>query len=135
MSAEIILSRLSKVRKTGKGSWVACCPAHPDKSPSLSVKELGDGRVLIHDFGGCGTDDVLAAVGLEMADLFPEKLPDAPRTRGFTAWDALQALKAESVVIALVAADVAEGRPVSPIDADRACTAAGRIAQALEAVR
>ena len=135
MSAETILSRLSRVRKSGKGSWSACCPAHADKSPSLSVKELDDGRTLIHCFGGCGTDDVLAAIGLEMADLFPEKLPDMPRARGFTAWDALKALKSESVIIALVAADIAEGKPISPQDADRVATAAGRIAQALEAVR
>jgi hypothetical protein len=135
MQAETILARLAKVRKTGANKWAACCPAHQDRSPSLAIKQLPDGRVLMHCFGGCGTDDVLASLGLEMADLFPEPLGDLPRVRGaFTAHDALVALTQESAIVALVAADTAEGKPISPTDADRACKAAGRIAQALEAI-
>ena len=37
-SAEEIANRLEKSQKT-KGGWLACCPAHPDKSPSLSIKD------------------------------------------------------------------------------------------------
>lgn len=51
---------------------MAKCPAHDDKSPSLSVRETEDGRVLIHCHAGCGASDVLAAIGLTLADLFPE---------------------------------------------------------------
>ncbi len=66
-----LLERLERVKATGPGRWSACCPAHDDKSPSLAIRELGDERVLLHCFTGCSTADVLAAVGLEFADLFP----------------------------------------------------------------
>lgn len=71
MPLDNLLSRLEKVKKQGSG-FVACCPAHQDKSPSMSITEADDGRVLIHCFAGCSTADVLAAIGLEMKDLFPD---------------------------------------------------------------
>lgn len=67
------LERLNKVKSKGSQSWVACCPAHQDKDPSLSIKELTDGRVLIHCFSGCAPLDVLSAVGLDWDALFPEE--------------------------------------------------------------
>lgn len=132
MEIAAFLSRLDGVRGRD-GSWSAKCPAHADRSPSLSVKELGDGRILVHCFGGCGTDAILAALGLSMTDLFPEPLAHhMPARRGdFTAMDALRGLTFESSVVAIAAADLAEGRPV---DASRVCIAAGRIAEALEFV-
>lgn len=132
MEITAFLARLTGVRGRN-GSWSAKCPAHADRSPSLSVKELGDGRILVHCFGGCGTDAVLGALGVSMTDLFPEPLGQhMPARRGdFTAMDALRGLTFESSVIAIAAADVAEGRPV---DASRVCLAAGRIAEALEFV-
>jgi hypothetical protein len=58
-----ILDRLEHVKQTGLRRWVARCSAHEDRSPSLSTRELDDGRVLLHDFGGCETEGVLAALG------------------------------------------------------------------------
>lgn len=134
MDVTTLLSRLSGVRGRN-GSWSARCPAHEDRSPSLSVKELPDGRILIHCFGGCGTDAVLGALGLEMTELFPERLGDLPQRRGdFTAMDALRALQFESSVVAICAADVADGRKLSNVDVTRLCTAVGRITEALEFV-
>lgn len=66
-----LISRLHKVQKKGDQRWVACCPAHDDKNPSLAVTELGDGKILIKCFAGCAPADVLNAVGLTMGDLFP----------------------------------------------------------------
>jgi len=125
-----LLSRLDGVRGRN-GSWSAKCPAHEDRSPSLSVKELGDGRILMHCFGGCGTDSVLSALGLAMTDLFPEPLSQhlPPRRGDFTAMDALRALQRESSVIAMAAADLAEGKNVDP---ERVVAAAGRVSEALE---
>ena len=129
MDVSALLSRLEGVRGRN-GSWVAKCPAHPDRSPSLSVKELQDGRILIHDFGGCGTDAILGALGIAMTDLFPERLGDFPPVkRPFSATDALRALAFESSVVAIAAADLAEGKSVDPM---RIAVAAGRIAEALE---
>lgn len=54
---------------TGRGGqWP--CPAHDDASPSLSVGQGRDGRVLVHCHAGCSTSDIAAALDLTMADLF-----------------------------------------------------------------
>lgn len=132
MDVSDLLSRLEGVRGA-KGVWSARCPAHADRSPSLSVKELPDGRILMHCFGGCGTDAVLGSLGLAMTDLFPEPLGDFPRVRpAFTAMDALRALSAECGLVAIAAADLTEDKPLSPEDHLRVCVAAGRITSALE---
>jgi len=69
VSVETLLNRLDKVRQTGPGKWIARCPAHQDKSPSLSVLDTGT-RTVIHCFAGCEAEDVLAAVGLAWRDLY-----------------------------------------------------------------
>lgn len=68
---EKLLDRLEAVKPNGRDRWMARCPAHPDKSPSLSIRDT-DERILIHCFAGCGAADVVAAVGLTLADLFPD---------------------------------------------------------------
>ena len=69
--AETLLSRLETVR--GKfPKWQAKCPAHSDRSPSLSIMAKDDGRVLVHCFAGCAGSDVMAAVGLSLSDLYPD---------------------------------------------------------------
>ena len=65
-----VLARLEAVRRVGRG-WIARCPAHPDRTPSLSVGVGADGRVLLRCFAGCALDAILAAIGLEVSDLFP----------------------------------------------------------------
>jgi len=52
MITDKILPLLDKVKKKGDNSWVVCCPAHDDKSPSLAIREVDD-RLLIHCFAGC----------------------------------------------------------------------------------
>ena len=68
------LERLEGVRERGEGQWYARCPAHDDHSPSLSIKETSDGVVLINCFALCSPAEIVVAVGMELADLFPEKL-------------------------------------------------------------
>lgn len=48
MTATALIDRLEFCKPTGKGEWAARCPAHSDSTPSLSIKELDDGRTLIH---------------------------------------------------------------------------------------
>ena len=69
---DLLLAQLKKVTPKGKGQWMACCPAHEDHSPSLSIKENHDGRILVKCFAGCGASDVVHAVGLQLSDLFPD---------------------------------------------------------------
>jgi KaiC/GvpD/RAD55 family RecA-like ATPase len=40
-------------KMTGHQQWLAPCPYHEDKSPSLSIGEGDDGRVLVHCHAGC----------------------------------------------------------------------------------
>lgn len=133
MAVDTVLSRLTKLRQTGRGTWLACCPAHEDRTPSLTVRELDDGRILIHCFAGCGASDVLAALSLEMTDLFPERLGSFPAVRQpFSPMDVLRALRREAGIIAIQSADIAEGRQLSKESIKRACLAAQRIADAAE---
>ena len=69
---QVILSKLDKVKSMGKGRYISCCPAHEDSDPSLAIKEVSDGRILIYCHAGCGACAVLDAVGLQMSDLFPD---------------------------------------------------------------
>lgn len=68
MKVEAILERLQGVRRNGAG-WSAKCPAHEDRKPSLSISEVDD-RVLLHCHAGCSVERVVAALGLEIRDLF-----------------------------------------------------------------
>ncbi len=56
-----IAGALPKNRRNGKG-WVACCPAHADKNPSLSIDEGPNGKVLLHCHAGCTQDEVIDAL-------------------------------------------------------------------------
>ena len=58
--------------KVGSHRWTARCPAHEDRSPSLSIRNTDDGKILFHCFRGCAPDDILAALGLTWKDLYPE---------------------------------------------------------------
>jgi CHC2 zinc finger len=60
MSAEIIAQALGG-RRAG-GSWMACCPAHDDRKPSLSIRESNDGKVLVRCHAGCKQHQVIAAL-------------------------------------------------------------------------
>jgi len=75
-----VLIILERVKRSGKG-WVARCPAHEDRHPSLSVGVGDDGRVLLHCYAGCDVQAVVAALGLQMADLYPDAHTTPPSTR------------------------------------------------------
>ena len=60
-----------KLRKTGSG-WAACCPAHQDKRPSLSITEAANGNVLVKCHAGCRTEDVLVKLDLPITVLFAD---------------------------------------------------------------
>ena len=70
---EKFLSRLSHLRKSGQNRWRARCPAHDSDGQSLAVAVADDGRLLIKCHVGCGSLDVLTAVGCSWEDCFPEE--------------------------------------------------------------
>ena len=68
--ARTIVESLQGTWRRGKG--MCCCPAHDDRTPSLSVT-LGRKAILFHCFSGCPNEDVIAALdrlGVRSCDLF-----------------------------------------------------------------
>lgn len=142
MSADLILARLEGVRRYRDDGWRAKCPAHEGKSPnSLAIKQVDDGRVLLHCFAGCAAVEVLSAIGLELHDLFPDKRPDArplpsaQRVPRLAARDALEVLEVESSTVFVVASDMLHRREISETDFTRLARAVARISVVLSEVR
>jgi len=137
MNTNILLQHLNKVKSTGQDKWLACCPSHPDKTASLAVRELDDGRVLVHCFAGCTVHEIVSSVGLELSDLFPPR--DAAiqfhkgERRPFPAADILRAIAFESTLVLIAAADLLAGNPFNEFDRARLALAASRIQAALMA--
>lgn len=134
-----LLARLDKVKANGPGRWLACCPAHDDRSPSLAIRETGDGTILLKCFTGCPTSDVLAAVGMEMHELFPKSDSDAFRAskRPGERWvprDVLECVAKEALIAYLAAEQLARGMPLESDDVKRLAAAAGRLRAAAEGV-
>lgn len=126
---ENFLSRVEGVRQTGPGRWIFRVPTRKDKRPSGSARELEDGRLLIHDFAGSSVPEILAAVGLDMTDLYPERITEHGKRerRPFLATDALRCVAFEALVCAAAAAALAAGEPLSSVDRDRLIVAAERL--------
>lgn len=109
----LVLDRLRAAdcdpRQTGDG-YAARCPSHEDRSPSLSIGTGDDGRVLVHCHTGCTHAAIVAALGIEVGNLFPaDGARPAPRptraTSSVRSWPTLEAL----------VADIARGRPVAKV--------------------
>jgi len=65
-----ILSQLDNVSGAGEG-YKASCPAHDDKTPSLSITEKSD-KVLFHCHAGCSQQAVMAALNMTAAPSYQE---------------------------------------------------------------
>ena len=133
------LRRLDGVRETGQGAWVARCPAHADRHPSLSVGEKMDGTPLVHCFAGCDFGSVVAAVGMEIHELYPEAVLTRTRlhpvAHPFPARDVLECVAGEAAIVLICAADLAAGKTLSPPDHARLRTASQRLQEAIDVIR
>jgi len=130
MSIDTFLSRLTETKRTGKGRYLACCPAHSDKRPSLAIRELDDERVLIHCFAGCSVEEILHAVGLELDVLYPEKLIGHclhPERRPFNAKDILEVVGYEALIVSVAASTIARGETLVEDDCERLMLASRRL--------
>jgi hypothetical protein len=66
------LGLLKDVKASGTDQWMARCPAHDDKNPSLSIGRGDNGQVLLKCFSGCSPESIVAAAHTTMSDLFVE---------------------------------------------------------------
>jgi hypothetical protein len=67
---QAVLDSLQDVQQSN-GSWLAKCPAHDDKSPSLSIGQAQDGKLLLHCFAGCEFDAIRSAMNLSPTPFTP----------------------------------------------------------------
>lgn len=129
-----LLGRLNKVKSTGRNTWLACCPSHDDRSPSLSIKEESDGHILLHCFAGCSAADIVDSVGIDISDLFPLDPIHykAPVKKKFYATDILAAIKFESQLILMAAYELRKNKPLDDVDMKRLELAYERIREAID---
>ncbi|MDA1095317.1 MAG: AAA family ATPase [Acidobacteria bacterium] len=80
MDVHDVLTRFPGAKRSGAG-WQARCPEHADRTPSLTISEGDDGRTLVHCHAGCPVEDILAAVGLALQDLFVDTGPTSTTSR------------------------------------------------------
>lgn len=129
MTGEDFVTRLEGVKRTGPHSWLARCPAHEDRSPSLSVSEKEPEKLLIYCHAQCGIAAITQALGIEISGLFPPKLSEYQKRdrQPFPAADVLRALGDEVLVLAVFVHDLDMAVPLKQDDIDRARLAVDRI--------
>jgi Toprim domain-containing protein len=69
-----IAQALGGAKKAGAG-WLARCPGHLDRTPSLSLRVSDDGRLLLHCFNNC--DPLVVFAELRARGLLPSISRDA----------------------------------------------------------
>lgn len=72
MTITQFLAFFHPIKETKKG-WDVCCPAHDDTHPSLGVMEGEGGRIVLNCLAHCENRDIVHALGITMADLFPDR--------------------------------------------------------------
>lgn len=130
-----LLSRLDRVRQTGSGRWIASCPTRNDRNPSMTIRLLDDGRVLLHDHGGASAHEILDALGLDWSALFPEdtKPQDKPQRRPFPAMDVMRCVAFEALIVLTAGGKLLSGEHLDEDEMQRVATACGRLQAAVDA--
>ena len=118
---DTVLSRLDKVKACGNNKWLACCPAHNDKHPSLKVTLTDDGKILIKCWAGCEITAIVTALGLELQDLFPDKISYTKRSKPpkFNRIELFERLVFEALILYVAIQQLQQGTPLNEVDALR----------------
>lgn len=130
-----------KLRQNGRDRWRACCPGHGGSNPSaLSIGVGDEGQVLLRCWQGCEVSQIVAAMGLELSDLFPPRLDHhrgalIARRRLLPASQALELLGQEMTLAVVCASDLAAGKPLDEPTRERLLHSAARVGMLLEEVR
>jgi hypothetical protein len=139
----LLLPRLDGVRQVEPGVWSASCPTslhrRGDRSRGLRIREREDYALLLWCGAGCGAVDIVGAVGLDLADLFPPRNPDQhserPKVPPLPWRSIFDALEMDLTVASLAFADLANGKPFSPADAALISRRCNDLADQLRRVR
>jgi len=129
-----ILSHFDKVRATSKnGSYNCLCPAHDDRSASLSIKICDDGRVLIHCFAGCDIQNILSSVGLTLDDIIPQRIELLkPSGKAFNPFAILKNMKDEALFVYMCAREIEQGNPLQQTDKEKLLDTVQNLKEAYE---
>jgi hypothetical protein len=134
MNIDLFLSRLQKVKKNGR-DYIACCPSHQDKSPSMTIAEREDGRILVHCFAGCSAQEIVESVGMTLSDLMPDtplyhrKQPDRVK---FNPFDVLAAVRDDLTVSLVLCKDMQNGRILDAKESLLLAKLIGRVSMAIQ---
>lgn len=144
---DTLLARLKNVRQSGD-RYRADCPIGHRSRGTLSIGETSDGNVLMCCHAGCGAAEVLAALGLSLADLFPgrpiddrgvrtpaDRRAQRERSRMYQVRRLLPELALEARIVLAAAAVLGRGERLHTEDDDRLVEAVGRIQSAREVLR
>ena len=116
-----ILEQLEKVKRVGDSQWLACCPSHDDRTPSLAIKDTDD-KILLRCWAGCSTESIVPSLGMKMGDLFHTSLsPQEARTRRHSS--TIADAEHERLILAIASSDRKRGKRLSPADLQRERTA------------
>ena len=131
-AVDLLLSRLDNPRPNGRDRWRCACPVCGERNRSTLSIGVGDtGAVLVKCWKeGCGPDQIAAAVGLELEDLFPPReswgRPPA-RRRLISAGQALEVLEDEMTLAVVVMSDMRKGIAPNDQTSDRMLLALARV--------
>lgn len=131
MNVHELIGYFENAHKSGESEYQCLCPAHNDRQASLGLKEMPDGRILIHCFAGCGAVDVLGAVGLTLDAVNPKRIGDfKPVRKAFNPYSVLKTISNETLLVALAALELSRGKPLLENDKNRLMIAAERLREA-----
>jgi CHC2 zinc finger len=129
---DYLLSQLSRVKQTGADRYIACCPSHKDKNPSLAIRD-SNGTILLRCFAGCSAYEIVSAVGMELSDLFPKSDKYLkPVKNPFPTTDVLRCIQSEALLVVVIASKLSKGVMLSKSDKQRLLVAVGRIGACYE---
>jgi hypothetical protein len=139
-AVQLLLGRLDGPRAVGRDRWRCACPVCGERNRSTLSIGIGDsGCVLLKCWkNGCGPEEIAAAVGLELEDLFPPSESSsrpARRRRLIPASQALDLLVEELTLAVVCSSDMARGVTLDEATRDRLLTGAARVAMIRDEVR
>jgi hypothetical protein len=139
---DTVLGRLNNPKPTGRDRWRSICPSCGGSNASaFSVGIRIDDAVLLKCHKGCDIGQVLAAMCLEMADLYPRSdgpgggSPPLRRRAMMSARQAIDLIEFECLLVWTAAFNLANGHALTADDLSRLAVAGRRVQAAIDEVR